>query len=82
MYEVMTLSVVGCQPEKDTQIPVIEATKHIERTFLISDYYWSYFLYKAMLQSSQGALVVFWSYSPFVESFLFWVIPISPWLCL
>ena len=31
------MSVVGGRP-KNTQIPV-KATKHIERTFLISDYY-------------------------------------------
>ena len=34
-YEVMTMSVVGGQPEKHA-ITSYKATKHIERTFLIS----------------------------------------------
>ena len=37
-YEVMTMSVVGDQPKKHTNTSH-KATKHIERTFLISDYY-------------------------------------------
>ena len=36
--EVMTMSVVGSQPNKHTNTSY-KATKHIERTFLISDYY-------------------------------------------
>ena len=35
-YEVMTMSVVGGQPKKDTN-PNYKAAKHIESTFLISD---------------------------------------------
>ena len=38
-YEVMTMSVVGGQPKKHAN-PSCKATKHIERTFLISDYLW------------------------------------------
>ena len=37
-YKVMTMSVVDGQPKKHTN-PSYKATKHIERTFLISDYY-------------------------------------------
>ena len=33
------MSVVGGQRKKHTN-PTCKATKHIERTFLISDYYW------------------------------------------
>ena len=38
----MTMSVVGGQPKKKRKKPAnpsYKATKHIERTFLISDYY-------------------------------------------
>ena len=39
-YEVMTISAEGGQPkEKKKTNPSYKATKHIERTCLISDYY-------------------------------------------
>ena len=41
-YEVMTLSVVGGHPNKHAN-PSYKATNHIERTSLISDYYYYYF---------------------------------------
>ena len=37
-YDVMTMSVVGGQPKKQSN-PSYKATKHIERTFLMSDNY-------------------------------------------
>ena len=37
-YEVMAMCVVGGQPKKHAN-PGYKATKHIERTFLISDCY-------------------------------------------
>ena len=37
-YEVVTLCEGGGQPKKNAK-PSYKATKHIERTFLISDYY-------------------------------------------
>ena len=37
-YEIMIMSVVGGQPKKHVN-PSYKATKHIEHTFLISDYY-------------------------------------------
>ena len=37
-YEVTTMSLVGGQPKKHAN-PSYKATKHIERIFLISDYY-------------------------------------------
>ena len=37
-YGFMTMSVVGGQPKKHAN-PSYEATKHIERTFLMSDNY-------------------------------------------
>jgi len=37
-YKVMTMSVVGAQPKRHAN-PSYKATKHIERSFLISDYY-------------------------------------------
>ena len=40
IYEVIITSVVGGQP-KNKCSPSYKATKHIKRTFLISDYYWS-----------------------------------------
>ena len=43
-YEVMTMSVVGGQPKR-TRKYKYEATKHIERTFLITDYYLSILLF-------------------------------------
>ena len=39
-YEFMTMSVVGGQPKKHSNPSYMyKETKHIERTFLISDYY-------------------------------------------
>ena len=45
-YEVMTMSVVGDQPKKHANSSY-KAAKHIERTFLISDYYSSIIVYPA-----------------------------------
>ena len=36
------MTVVGGQPEKKTMTASYKATKHYERTFVISDYYWLY----------------------------------------
>jgi len=38
-YEVMTMSVVGGQPKRETANPSYKATKHIQRTLLISNHY-------------------------------------------
>ena len=43
-YEVMTMSVAGGQPKKHAN-PSDKATKHIERTFLISDFYQYKFMF-------------------------------------
>ena len=36
-YEVMTISVVGDQPKKQHANPSYKATRHVDRTTLISD---------------------------------------------
>ena len=38
-YEVMTMSVEGGQPKKKHTNPSYKVKKHIERTFIVSDYY-------------------------------------------
>ena len=38
-YEIMTMSVLSDQPKKKNANSSYKATKHIERTFLISNYY-------------------------------------------
>ena len=45
-YEVMTMSAVGDAPKKYANSSY-KAAKHIERTFLISDYYSSIIVYPA-----------------------------------